>query len=178
VKQVRGWHEYFRGFRVNCESIPRLPAWTVRWALDDPRQLPYLLVWQWMDAGPIKEALRVSRASLVKGVLLKRVDGSSQIVGIARRPLPQNGGSAFFLICPSCRVPRRYLYGWSVSLRRVVQSLWKCRACAGLRYRSEGTYISPWLRHLGGYPRTPPWDPWAFSHPLRLAETGFLESGS
>lgn len=170
-KQERGWHEYFVGFRVNCESVPRLPTWAVRWALDDPRGVPYLLLWRWNDEGEIKEALRVSPwLPSVERVELKRTDGSSQVVATIRRPLPRSRGTALFFICPCCGVPRRYLYGWRVCSRRVVRSSWRCRTCAGLRYRSEGTYLSPWIRFLGGYPRTPPWDPWAFTSLRRAAE--------
>ncbi len=163
-QQARGCHAYFLGFRVNCESVPRLPVWAVRWALDDPRGTPYLLLWRWRDEGDIKEALRVSWRAPFAGVELKRADGTSQTVETIRRPLPLNGGSALFLICSYCRVPRRYLYGWQVCSQRVVRSSWICRTCAGLRYQSEGTYINPWSRGLGGYPRTPPWDPYAFAN--------------
>ena len=175
-KQERGWHEYFAGFRVNCESVPRLPTWAVRWVVDDPRGVPYLLVWRWMDAGEIKEALRVSRrSSSFAEVELKRADGTSQIVETMRRRLPRNGGNALFLVCPCCGVPRRHLYGWSVvSPQRVARSLWQCRTCAGLRYQSEGTYMSPWSRVLGGYPRTPPWDPWVFSSLQQMRGAGLV----
>ena len=175
-KQERGWHEYFAGFRVNCESIPRLPAWAVRWVVDDPRGVPYLLVWRWMDAGEIKEALRLSRrSSSFAEVEVKRTDGTSQIVETMRRRLPRNGGNALFLVCPCCGVPRRHLYGWSVvSPQRVARSLWICRTCAGLRYQSEGTYIQLWCRGLGGYPRTPPWDPWVFSSLQQMRGAGLV----
>jgi hypothetical protein len=169
--QPRGWHEYFVGFRINCESVPRLPAWAVRWALDDPRGISYLLIWRWMDSGEIKEALRISHCPpAVGGTELKRRDGTSQILSTIRRSLPRNGGSALLLVCPSCGVPRRYLYGWSVFSHRVMRSSWQCRTCAGLRYQSEGAITSYLGRLLGGYPRTPPWDPWAFSCPLRARE--------
>ena len=149
---------------VGLQNSDCLPVWAVRWTFDDPRGRPYLLTWQWMDVGPVQEALRVSYVSSL-GLMLKRTDGSSQFIELLWRTLPRNGGAALFLICPGCRVPRRYLYGWSVSSQRVVLSSWKCRTCAGLRYRSEGTYIKPGLRSLGGYPRTPPWDPQVFSNP-------------
>jgi hypothetical protein len=32
-----------KAFRVNCESVPMLPAWAVREVWDDPRHIPYLL---------------------------------------------------------------------------------------------------------------------------------------
>ena len=163
-RQARGWHQYFTGFRVNCESIPRLPAWAVRCAVDDPRGIPYLLIWRWMDSGEVKEALCVSQCpASVGGLELKRRDGTSQILRTIRRSLPRNGGDALLLVCPSCGVPRRYLYGWRVFSQQVWRSMWQCRTCAGLRYRSEGAITSSFGRLLGGYPRTPPWDPSAFS---------------
>ena len=164
-RQARGWHGYFDGFRVNCESVPRLPAWVVRWALTDPRGVPYLLLWRWRYEEEIKEALRVSpQSEPMTGVELKRADSTSQIIGTVRRSLPRNGGNALFLICPCCCVPRRYLYGWRVFSHRVIRSSWICRTCAGLRYRSEGAYLSPIARIYGGYPRTPPWEPDVFSN--------------
>ena len=36
-KRARGWHQRYLGARVNCESVPRLPAGAVAWVLDDPR---------------------------------------------------------------------------------------------------------------------------------------------
>ena len=79
-----------------------------------------------------------------------------------RRRLPRNGGMALLLTCPCCQRPCRHLYGWSVSDKRVVRSVWKCRICAGLRYTSEGAYVR--FRWLGGYPRTLPWDPYIFNN--------------
>ena len=40
VKRARGWHQRYIGARVNCESVPRLPAGAV--VLEDPRH-PLLL---------------------------------------------------------------------------------------------------------------------------------------
>jgi len=56
----------------------------------------------------------------------------------------------------------------------VVRSLWRCRTRAGLRYQSEGTYISLMWRGFGGYPWTPPWDPRVFSSVRQLAEAGLV----
>jgi hypothetical protein len=164
-KQARGWHEYFAGFRANCESVPRLAAGLVQVILDDQRRIPYLLVWRWLDRDPIEEALRVSPwMGPFAGVELKRQNGSAQVVRVVRRRLPRNGGTSVLFICEFCSVPCRYLYGWSVVTEKVVRSEWKCRSCADLRYRSEGTYLR--MRRLGGLPRTPPWDPWISSRPL------------
>jgi len=164
----RDWQQRFAGYRVNRESVPRLPAWPVRWVLDDPRGVPYLVIWRWLDQGEVREALRVSRAlPPFEGVELKRTDGTSQVVRIVWRPLPRHGGSALLLVCPGCGRPRRSLYGWSVCAQQLLRSAWQCRACAGLRYRSEGTPPSSFARLLGGYPRSVPWDPWAFANPWR-----------
>jgi hypothetical protein len=48
----------FFGRRVNCEQVPLLPAWAVGWMLDDPRKIPYLLIWKSEYDGKIKEAVR------------------------------------------------------------------------------------------------------------------------
>jgi hypothetical protein len=47
-KQGRGWHQHFLGSwaRLNCEYMPVIPAWLVRSNFNDPRRVPYLLVWK------------------------------------------------------------------------------------------------------------------------------------
>jgi hypothetical protein len=151
----------FSGFRVNCESVPRLPASAVRCMVDDQRRIPYFLIWRWMDEEPIREAVRLSvSVSSLNCVYVQRKHGPYQPTKIAWRQLPRNGGSAMLLVCLECGAQRRHLYGWRVQLSRVSRSRWVCRECAGLRYRSEGTYLPRHLRVFGGYPRTPPWDPW------------------
>jgi hypothetical protein len=35
----------FVGVRVNEEEVPRLPIFPTQWAIEDPRQRPYLVVW-------------------------------------------------------------------------------------------------------------------------------------
>jgi hypothetical protein len=128
-----------------------LPAAAIAWVLDDPRQLPYLMVWQDRDEGGIRNAVRVARYS--SGVAdphgldwadyleIKRPDGSRSFMRTVERILPRNGGKALLLICQCCQAPRRALYGWEVDRTRrhgVFVRPWQCRACAGLRYASEG----------------------------------------
>ena len=60
-KQARGWHQRFIGPRANCESVPCLPAAAVAWVLDDPRQVPYLMVWKDSRSDGVIEAVRVCR---------------------------------------------------------------------------------------------------------------------
>jgi hypothetical protein len=43
--RVRSDDGRFAGVRVNEEGVPRLPIFPAQWALDDPRQRPYLVVW-------------------------------------------------------------------------------------------------------------------------------------
>lgn len=95
---------HFLGFwaRLNCENMPVIPAWLVRRYLDDPRKIPYLLVWKdEIHGGEIKEAVRLARYvepsdSRVTDncVELKRTDGSLTVLRIDWRTLPRNGGWA------------------------------------------------------------------------------------
>jgi hypothetical protein len=50
----------FFGRRVNCEQVPFLPAWAVAWVLDDPRKIPYLLVWKRPEDSSVREVVRIS----------------------------------------------------------------------------------------------------------------------
>src|SRR5260370_18115120 len=50
---------HFHGFRANCEQVPMLPAWAVRWIWDDPRHIPYLLAWKSRRGDKVKEAVPV-----------------------------------------------------------------------------------------------------------------------
>src|SRR5215475_13904521 len=92
----RGRRERFTGFRVNCESVPRLSARLVRIAMDDPRSIPYLLVWLWMDEPPVKEAVRVTWLRQDDWIEVKRPNGSVQRIRMCRTGLP-NGGTALLL---------------------------------------------------------------------------------
>ena len=165
TKQRRGGR--FFGRRVNCELVPLLPAWAISRVLEDPRKIPYLLVWRSDRDGQVKEALRVApygvprtssddnreifwaanRESLrCDWVTVKRTDGSYQNICAVVRPLPRNGGTARLLVCLCCQVPRRALYGWEVDhWGRYTNSAricsWRCRACASLHYASEGSAL-------------------------------------
>jgi hypothetical protein len=99
--------------------MPVIPAWLVRSNLNDPRKIPYLLVWKDARGGEIMEAVRLARYvepsnSRVTDnyVELKRTDGSFMILRIVWRMLPRNGGRALLLMCAYCNTPRRHVYGW------------------------------------------------------------------
>jgi hypothetical protein len=176
----------FFGRRVNCEQVPLLPAGAVNWMLDDPRKIPYLLVWKSERTGAVQEAVRLARHNEIKdlggldwtnAIEVKRHDRTRNFIRIVLRRMPRNGGSARLLICPYCNVPRRALYGWVPGgqyTHSARTSDRQCRACAGLRHESEGGAL---VHHGRGAfsqmieatygpirsERTGPWYPWVFT---------------
>ncbi len=194
-KQGRGRRGRFIGFwaRLNCENMPVIPAWIVRANLNDPRKIPYLLVWKdERHDGKIMEGVRLAHFTACGReandyVELKRTDESTTVLRIVWRMLPRNGGRALFLLCPYCDTPRRHVYGWewdSVSgwSNRVRSISWRCRSCARLRYSSEGSALvmrgGPISRLLGysvpdlPSPRPAPWLPLVFTSPEQAAQAG------
>jgi hypothetical protein len=180
-KQGRGRHQRFIGFRarINCESIPVIPACLVRCWLDDPRRISYLLVWKDDRSGEIKEAVRLAwyvdpsdPDAPCNHVELKRTDGTFTVLRIVWQMLPRNGGRALLLNCSYCDTPRRHVYGWewdshSGWSNTVRQIAWQCRGCARLRYSSEGGYLrpGPLFRAFGNLPRPASWFPYVFTDP-------------
>jgi hypothetical protein len=186
-RQARGRHQHFIGSwaRLNCEEMPVIPAWLVRSNLNDPRRIPYLLVWKDERDGEIKEAVRLARLvdphdsrATANHVELKRTDGSATVLDVTWRTLPRNGGRALLLFCPCCETPRRYVYGWewnpfSGRSNVVWRVSWRCRSCARLRYSSEGGGLRggrDWLARLMGFdpgnlPRPEPWLPHVSTSP-------------
>ena len=150
-KQARGRHQHFIGSwaRLNCENMPVIPAWLVRSNLNDPRKIPYLLVWKdERHGGEVKEAVRLARyvdphdsSATQNHVELKRPDGSLTVLRFVWRMLPGNGARVLLLVCSYCNTPRRNVYGWewdsSSGWSNIVKSInWRCRSCARLRYSS------------------------------------------
>jgi hypothetical protein len=141
------------------------------------------LVWKDERDGRIMEVVRLTchvdhnHVELKRGALIS-TDCSTTLLEIVWRVLPRNGGRALFLLCPHCNTPRRFVYGWewdsfSGWSNRVRQISWRCRACARLRYSSEGGYLRPAygrlgqlgvaLRTLGNLPRPQSWLPYVFT---------------
>jgi hypothetical protein len=189
----RGWHGQFRGFRINCEQVPVLPAWTIREFWDDPRNVPYLLVWRSRRNYVIKEAVRVTRRPQRphenESIEVKRTDGTCVPVYLTWRVQPR-GGRTLFLRCWQCQRPCRALFGCMVGddgrYYCAVRADWMCRRCAGLTYSSEGGalmirggVISRLLRHPFPdvpSPRPDPWTPLVFSSPGQAKAAGVLPS--
>lgn len=137
----------FFGRRVNCEHVPALPAWAVRCVLEDPRKIPYLLIWKSRVDGGIKEAVRLSDLGPTQylpnaqSIEVKRTDQSVVHLRVLNRPLPRHRGHDISLACPHCCALRRFLYAWEAGgeyTHSAIVSMWQCRSCAGLRYSSEG----------------------------------------
>jgi hypothetical protein len=185
----------FFGRRVNSEQVPLLPAETVARMFNDPRKIPYLLVWKSRLNDTVQEAARIAQHNEIESmggldwtgaVEIKRNDGTRNFIRTLLRPLPRNGGRVRLLICPYCNIPRRGLYGWEPGGRftsSVVRSTWGCRKCNALRYESEGGALvhrgrGAIARLLDLYDgalrseRTEPWYPCVFASPLDAAEAG------
>lgn len=191
--RIRRYEGRFHGFRVNCEQVPVLPAWVVRWVWDDPRQTPYLLVWKSRSDDKIKEAVRLMRVVPIPGLIeaasveVKRTDGSVVRVYLVWRRQP-HGGRSLLLRCSSFLRPYRPLYGARVGVdgRFYVarRADWECRTCAELRYSSEGgALLIRCGRMMSGLfgrpagslssPRPEPWLPYVFASPTDAAAAGF-----
>jgi hypothetical protein len=173
-RQIRRNSGRFYGFRVNCENVPILPAWLVRKVWDDPRRIPYLLLWKGEWDGELKDAVRLvchPEEPLSDWVEIKRTNGSVIRIYLVWRPLTHGGGRGLFLRCWSCGGLCRALYGYRVGndgrFYRVQLADWQCRECAGLRYSSEGGYLRPrgMFGAFGSLPRPRLWLPYVFTSP-------------
>lgn len=189
----RGSNGRFLGYRVNCESVPCLPARVVSDYLCDPRRIPYLLVWIGRRDGKIKEAARlgalvVPPASfpIAGWIELKRWDGVEFGIRFLERSMPRSGGRVVLLACAYCQKPRRALYGWEANKDSpgVGFADWSCRSCSQLSYASEGSALVVRtrciaLRPLSGRfssPRPGTWNPCVFSSPSHAIARGFAYS--
>jgi hypothetical protein len=172
----RAWNGRFAGYRINCEYVPMLPAWIVQRLWDDPRRIPYLLIWRGRQDGTVKEAVRLARFVPQAGLdeadslRIKRTDGSIVPVYLAWRWQP-HGGQTLLLRCSRCQRLCRALYGAKAGddgrFYKTLRSDWECRECAELRYSSEGGAlvlrggpISRLLRHPCPDLRSPRPDSW------------------
>jgi hypothetical protein len=194
----------FSGYRINCETVPRLPAHVVATFLADPRRIPYLLVWIYRglpiervlkssSLGQLREAVRLAPFSFHEGeapspdwVEVKRWNGVRIGLRVLEQPLAGNGGRNVFLVCNRCQKPRRALYGrQAIKQDRCVRSAdWICRRCADLSYESEGgalIYRTRWIvaRPLSGLvmkQRTEAWEPLVITSPLQALDMGLLHN--
>jgi hypothetical protein len=109
---------------------------------------------------------------------MTRTGGTCTYIRPIEHQLPRNNGKDQLLLCPSCHIPRRELYGVRIGddgrycvLRRAD---WICRRCAGLRYSSEGGHLCPGrvLRALGNLPRPSLWLQCVWTSPNEAADKG------
>jgi hypothetical protein len=186
-KQPRGWMRRFIGPRVNCEYVPCLPAKALSWVLDDPRRIPYLMIWKDEDSDEVLEAVRVTaykepgawEMDWAGCVEIKRTNGNRSWIRTIQRPMPRNGGKSRLVICPRCQRPRRALYPWRLNPSKpcaAFVSTWQCRSCARLRYASEGgalklhprTDLGRFIEAIEGpsqHPRPESCYPYVFANP-------------
>jgi hypothetical protein len=182
----------FFGRRVNCELVPSLPAQVVGLVLDDPRKIPFLLVWKNPRSDTVEDAARISAYSerpsqflldWTGWIEIRRPDRTGNFLRTVLRPLPRNRGKARLLVCPHCQNLRRALYGWKPGgefTSSVYRSNWQCRTCAGLRHASEGGALvhrdRAGIARLFDGPfrsdRPEPWYPYVFTSPGEAAEAG------
>jgi hypothetical protein len=183
-RQIRRCDGRFYGFRLNCEQVPILPAWVVHSVWDDPRHIPYPLVWNSSRDGEVKEAIRVARflsetkLQEADAVEARRTDGSTVPIYLVWRRQP-HGGRSLLLRCWRCHGLSRALYGAKVGddgrFYVAERADWECRTCAKLRYSSEGGYLRPGMlfRAFGNFPRPELWLPYVFTSPQEAVEAGF-----
>lgn len=194
----------FKGYRVNCEGVPCLPAQIVAACIADPRQAPYLLIWTRrplpIERGSIaavllgepREAVRLKPIPCHQGqwssprwIEVKRWDGTKIDLAVVDRPLPRRGGNSLFLACNRCQKPRRTLYGReAIKHAHYLRAAdWLCRGCANLSYASEGSALiyrtrSRVTRLLSGlrvWGRPELWEPRVFTSPVHAYEWGLVE---
>jgi hypothetical protein len=192
----------FHGVRTNCEFVPCLPARVVAAYIADPREVPYLLVWNdrqspiermasEMPAWRPMQAARLGSSRFLPvetgdshWVELRQLDGQCADLQFVHRPMPRGAGSALLLVCSWCGTPKRAVYGRAAFVPNAGH--WVCRICAGLRYASEGSALifrSRWAvaKSLSGlrlFPRPAVWNPIVFTSPLRALELGVVRSAA
>jgi hypothetical protein len=79
----------FRGaYRVNVESVPRLPTFPAAWTIGDPRQCAYFVFWTGLD-GSIYLGLRMDAIDGGHAVQISTWTGDTFPIKILRQPLPR-----------------------------------------------------------------------------------------
>jgi len=159
----------FNGVRVDVESVPRLPTFPARWALE--HRQPFLVVWTEQSPNSYSSTVTMAPSGDQAAVQVTFESGKTQHITILGRPLPRGTGIAIFYICPGCRKPRRYLYRLKLSGDHLVDDgCLRCQACAGLRFASQGWYKPAWAAAWGPRARNT-WDPEAVAGP-RISSRG------
>ena len=160
------------------EAVPRLPTFPAHRTLTDRRRRPHFVFWTGRD-GSLQYPFRITPDAGGSAVILNTVQGHVCTVTVMRRAVAKSAGTTLLYRCPGCSSPRRYLYGLTLVGARLVYGLrWRCQACAGLRWGSQGHDLNHFhLYVLDGFAaeygstryREPlpghPWDPQAVSYP-------------
>jgi hypothetical protein len=83
ASRARSHDGRFVGVRVNEDEVPRLPIFPAQWALDDPRQRAYLVVW-----GNAVRAVKIAPTDGGNAVLVTLTSGEIYRIAMLRRRLP------------------------------------------------------------------------------------------
>lgn len=114
----------FFGRRVNCEHVPLLPAEAVDRILNDPRKIPYLLVWKSRSDGTVQEAVRIAPHNEIEGLGTKL--GTSRRAGRAEDGR-SNGSSRTQHRLRRSRRRRSVVQEFTLGGRMIRRDLQKCR---------------------------------------------------
>lgn len=174
-RAVRDFEGRFYGLRMNVEDVPRLPASVARYVLEDRRARPYLVVWTDSVFGEGERVGLALRAEPRDGgrvrFLAPNVD---ETVGTVRVPIP-GGRAALLWRCPTCGVPRRFLYVHRLSPWGLRSGSLGCARCNRLRWNSQGRFLGDFARAMRGGRRLPlpryTWDPAAVVSSPAVLET-------
>jgi photosystem II stability/assembly factor-like uncharacterized protein len=77
---------FYGGRRINCESIPRLRAASVRFAVEDPRRIPFVFLWRDRWEQPLEAAVVVRDRSAEETVEVIREHDGGHVRRAARHP--------------------------------------------------------------------------------------------
>jgi hypothetical protein len=103
----------FVGVRVNEDEVPRLPIFPDQWALDDPRQRPYLVVWGAHERVSVKRATSSPRrANNMDGLVQIQavVQGNAGAVGLVALDAQ---GRVWYGELSGAKAPARYSVKWT-----------------------------------------------------------------
>ena len=164
----------------------RLPqiAWAVQWVWDDPRRIPYLLVWNSNRNGEVKEAVRVARFAPqsklqeADAVVARRMDGSSVPIYLVRRRQPNGGRSLLYDAggaksrAGCCTALRLEMTGVITSPSGPIGNAARALSCAT---PPKEAIFAPACDSAPSetYPRPELWLPYGFTSPQKAVEAGF-----
>jgi hypothetical protein len=121
----RDYDGRFTGFRVNTESVPRLPVTVARRAIKERRI--QLALWVDHYDGELAYVGIVEPGADSSAVVIRgSSERTGELITLSCRPLPWNRVDRLF-VCPGCRRQRRHLYAFAVVGGRLTST--GCQSC-------------------------------------------------